>query len=392
MSDETTFTVDTAHSDENPIVFFDIAMGGETLGRVAFELFENVAPKTVENFRALCTGEKGNGKLGKPLHYKGNIFHRVIKGFMGQFGDITNMNGTGGESIYGERFDDENFILKHDQPFLLSMANAGPGTNGSQCFATFAATPWLDNKHVVFGKLIKGQDILRMIEDQAPGSEQQDRPRIDIIIEDCGQIPKGEPIEAHMTSDPRDPYPYSFDDLETEDEKTPPTRIKYANLLKDAGNEYFKEANYTKSAAKYSKGLRYLTVSQNTVITPEESMDLAKAKVPIFLNRAQCYLKLHEALVKENPKEAKLFKYLQQALPDLHFCLQLDDTNVKALYRLTQVYGFTGDIQEEFQVIDHALKVHPEDKQIIAMWNKADVKLKAFKKKHSQRFAKAFED
>lgn len=388
--DENVMTIAKAHDEKNPVVYLDVACGGELLGRIVIELFANICPKTAENFRALCTGEKGEGKLGKPLHYKNSIFHRVIKDFMLQFGDFTNFNGTGGESIYGPKFPDENFILKHTEPCLLSMANAGPGTNGSQCFITTAVTPWLDGKHVVFGKVIRGQDVVRIIEDQAPGSQKQDRPQVDIIIQDCGQIAEGQSIDT--PADPRDPYPYSFDDLQTEDEKTPPTRIKYANILKDAGNEYFRESDYAQSAAKYSKALRYLTVSQNTIITPEESMDLAKAKVPIFQNRAQCYLKLHEALVKSEPNEAKKFKFLQQALPDLHFCLQLDDTNVKALYRLTQIYSFTGDVQEEFQVIDHALKVHPEDKQIKAMWDKSDAKLKQFKKKNAARFAKAFQD
>jgi len=141
-------------------VFFDITIGGNPAGRVTIDLFEDT-PKTSENFRALCTGEKGMGKSGKNLWFKGSRFHRVIPGFMAQGGDFTKGNGTGGESIYGMKFEDENFKHKHTGPGILSMANAGPGTNGSQFFLCFDAFPHLDGKHVVFGKVSSGAEFLQ---------------------------------------------------------------------------------------------------------------------------------------------------------------------------------------------------------------------------------------
>eukprot|EP00403_Amphidinium_massartii_P025460 CAMPEP_0178405204 /NCGR_PEP_ID=MMETSP0689_2-20121128/18279_1 /TAXON_ID=160604 /ORGANISM="Amphidinium massartii, Strain CS-259" /LENGTH=172 /DNA_ID=CAMNT_0020026213 /DNA_START=61 /DNA_END=579 /DNA_ORIENTATION=+ len=169
----------------NPKVFFDMTLDGAPTGRIVMELRSDVCPKTAENFRALCTGEKGTGKSGKPLHFKGSAFHRVIPDFMCQGGDFTAGNGTGGESIYGMKFADENFTLKHTGPGILSMANAGPNTNGSQFFLCTVKTAWLDGKHCVFGSVVEGMDVVKKIE--AVGS-QSGKTAKKVVIADCGQL------------------------------------------------------------------------------------------------------------------------------------------------------------------------------------------------------------
>jgi len=171
--------------DPRPHCFFDIKINGEDVGRIVFELFTDITPKTCENFRALCTGEKEFGGKGVPLYFKGSVFHRIIPSFMIQGGDFTHGDGTGGESIYGSKFKDENFTMQHSEPFLLSMANSGKNTNGSQFFITTAKTSWLDGIHVVFGKVISGEEIVKRMESLGSKSG---RPSAKIIIGHCGQL------------------------------------------------------------------------------------------------------------------------------------------------------------------------------------------------------------
>ena len=172
----------------NPKVFFDITVEGKPAGRLVFELYADAVPKTVDNFRALCTGEKGRSVEGYALHYKGSFFHRIIPGFMCQGGDITNGDGTGGWSVYGETFKDESFegkAGKHTGIGCLSMANAGPNTNNSQFFICTANTRWLDGKHVVFGHTIEGIDVLKRMEAQGTASGDT---RGRVVISNCGQL------------------------------------------------------------------------------------------------------------------------------------------------------------------------------------------------------------
>ncbi|KAJ2903038.1 hypothetical protein MKZ38_010544 [Zalerion maritima] len=277
-------------------VFFDIKIGNKRPERVIFELYNDVVPKTAENFRCLCTGEKGEGKSGVSLHYKGSQFHRVIKQFMIQGGDFTAGNGTGGESIYGAKFEDENFELKHEKPFLLSMANAGPGTNGSQFFVTTVPTPHLDDKHVIFGEVVSGKSVIRAIENIKTDSGDKPTTGYECVIADCGQLTDDAAKAA--TKKEADPYGDEHEDF-PEDHPEDQGPLDAAKVLKIAtdckgyGNAAFKAGDLVAGLDKYQKALRYLNEEPDLEGASEEAKKgLDALRYSLNCNSALLELKL----------------------------------------------------------------------------------------------------
>ncbi|RZC54845.1 hypothetical protein C5167_013699 [Papaver somniferum] len=312
----------------NPRCFLDITIGGELEGRIVIEVYSDVVPKTAENFRVLCTGEKGIGpNTGVPLHFKGNCFHRVVKGFMIQGGDISARNGTGGESIYGVKFEDENFELKHERKGMLSMANSGPDTNGSQFFITTTRTSHLDGKHVVFGKVIKGMGVVRSIEHVT--TTVGDAPDLEILIADCGEIPEGVDDGTSNFFNDGDTYPDWPADLE---EKSGEITwwMDAVSAVKGFGNEHYKKQDYKMALRKYRKALRYLDICwEKDDIDEEKSSSLRKSKSQIFTNSSACKLKLGD---------------LKGALLDTDFAMRDGEDNVKALFRQGRVVETIDDL------------------------------------------------
>ena len=351
-------------------VFFDITIGKKPAGRVTFELYNDIVPKTAENFRALCTGEKGLGKSGKPLHYKGSIFHRVIKQFMIQGGDFTEGNGTGGESIYGEKFDDENFETKHERPFLLSMANAGPGTNGSQFFVTTVATPHLDGKHVVFGEVRSGKSVIRQIENL---NTQNDKPTADAVISDCGELTGAAAEAAAADTKTADALGDAYEDFpEDADEQLDAHKVlKIASDCKGFGNAAFKGGDVALALDKYQKGLRYINEEPET---KDESDDLKaqleQLRFVLNNNSAMMNLKLESW---EDAERAASNALLVQGVADAD--------KAKAYFRQGQALVKLKDEDGAIEAFQQAKKLAPNDAAITR-------ELEAVKKAAAARVAK----
>jgi len=328
-----------------PRCFLDISIGGELEGRIVVEVYNDVVPKTAENFRALCTGEKGIGSnTAVPLHFKGSRFHRVVKSFMIQGGDISAGDGTGGESIYGLKFEDENFELKHERKGMLSMANTGPDTNGSQFCITTTRTSHLDGKHVVFGKVVKGMGVARSIEHVT--TDDGDCPTADVVIVDCGEIPEGVDDGTSNFFKDGDTYPDWPADLDDS-----PNELSWwmnaVDSVKSFGNEHYKKQDYKMALKKYRKALRYLDVCwEKEGIDEEKSSCLRKTKSQIFTNSSACKLKLGD---------------LKGALLDTEFAMRDGDNNVKALFRQGQAYMALNDIDAAVDSLKKALDLEPND-------------------------------
>ncbi|XP_066429682.1 peptidyl-prolyl cis-trans isomerase D [Eleutherodactylus coqui] len=358
-------------SPGNPRVFLDVEVGGEQVGRVVLELFADVVPKTAENFRALCTGEKGLGTTtGKPLHFKGCPFHRIIKKFMIQGGDFSNQNGTGGESIYGEKFDDENFYYKHDREGLLSMANSGPNTNGSQFFITTVPTPHLDGKHVVFGQVLKGYGIVKMLENI---EVKEEKPSKLCVIAECGELKDGDEWVAPPVDGSGDTHPDFPEDSDVELNDVEKI-VSIAEDVKNIGNNLFKAQNWDMAIKKYNKALRYVE-SCKDVTGDDNIAKLNPIAVSCNLNIAACKLKVSD---------------FRAAIESCHEALEIDPSNTKALYRRAQGWQGLKDYEQALEDLKKAHELAPEDKAIGSEILRVKQRIKEQKEKEKAVYAKMF--
>ncbi|KAL7591981.1 hypothetical protein Lser_V15G34511 [Lactuca serriola] len=356
--------------------YLDISINGELEGRIVVELFTDIVPKTSENFRALCTGEKGVSPItGVPLHYKGVRFHKLIKSCMIEGGDISSGHDTnGGESIYGSNFEDENFEMKHERKGMLSMANSGPNTNGSQFLITTTRTPHLDGKHVVFGRIVKGMGVLKSIE-HVPTSD-NDSPTLDVVIADCGEIKEGEDDGIGNFFKDGDVYPDWPADIDNGSVELS-WWLDAVDSIRACGNEAFKKQDHKMALRKYKKAVRYLDLCwEKEGIDDDRSISLGKKKAQIFTNSAACKLKIGDA---------------KGALLDTEFALRDGGNNAKAWFRQGQAHMALNEIDAAINSFKKAKDLEPNDggirRELNAALRKEADRVEREKKAYSKIFS-----
>lgn len=334
---------------KNPIVFLDVAISDERLGRIVIELFKDKVPLTAENFRALCTGEKGLGRNNKPLHYKGTFFHKLVRQLMVQGGDIVNFDGTSGESIYGSHFQDEDLKTLHNQEGLLSMVNEGkPNTNSSQFVITMATCPQLNNTNVVFGKVIKGLGIIKDL-NEIPTNNDVPIEKIKII--DCGELMHCENwgLEDNDGEDIYTPYPEDWNSSKY-DELSHKNILDIVQKIKNVGNACFAKNKYATAEKKYKKALRYYEWLMKLEETPKTEASIVELKTRLLLNLAA--VKLRQAKYKDT----------------INLCnrvLAADESNCKALFRRGQAYTGMNEYELGLADFQKCIEENPANKDIL---------------------------
>ncbi|XP_059058456.1 peptidyl-prolyl cis-trans isomerase D-like [Achroia grisella] len=362
----------------NPLVFLDIAIDGEKAGRITIELRKDVVPKTAENFRALCTGEKGLGVYKKPLHFKGATFHKVVTQFMVQGGDIVNGDGTSGESIYGPTFEDENFILKHDAG-VLSMANKGRvHTNGSQFCITTVPCPHLDGTNVVFGRVLTGLGLV--LEMQQYGDD-NGRPQVECVVLECGELAPGDPGGGELGPGLLPEYPEDYPQAE---QLTIEQFINSIIEVKCSGNALFGEERFKAASRRYQKCLRYLQVISKRIEKIKHTAQQDNFSEIITTSTQQCRLNLAACYIK-------LANY-RNCIKSCNEVLELETHNEKALYRRAQANFALKNYDKALSDLKMAEKVSPNNKAVQKLLDEVRTTNKSYNDIQKQRLSKFFRD
>jgi len=368
----------------NPLVYLDLSVAGDPVGRLVIRLYANVVPKTAENFRLLCVGGQ-RGPEGNLLSYRGSVFHRIINRFMLQGGDFTAGDGSGGWAAAPDsrngNFADENFLLRHERAGLLSMANAGPDTNGSQFFVTTVNCPHLDGKHVVFGEVVRGMGIVREIEVMPTG--EADRPLKEVKVEACGELPHTASFQEETgiceSDGTQDVYPFHPEDLDL-DWYLVANFNPILSIVKDikaSGNHFFLRNEWPTASRKYAKALKYISLLRESMGSTDEEQEKAirALEIPCCLNVAAVALKRgqHELAIKECDK-----------------VLEVDAKNAKALFRRGQARRSLKDHELALKDLISASSLSMGDRAVLAELNALRGDIKAYRVQEKSIYSKMF--